>query len=259
MRRPGADCGKRVEPRCVRERRGVEHRVVGRKRVDVGEIAHGHRREVSVAEHDSLRPACRARRVEQPCEVVGAARARLGEGGEAEQRREFRAVRGERFDVAVGEEFPVGGAGEEQPAPGVVEDPFRFAGVQFRVDRQRGGAGLPDRLHRHEIFAGIRHEEADAIARNDAVPRSQPGRQRPGVGGKTAIVAKSLHAAEQGGRAGLAARRPFQPQRHVHRPPPMPAARRRRLSARTARYCRTAVATETIRCRRWESSGRRGR
>ena len=261
MRRAGANRGKSIEPCGVRKGRGVEHCIVVCERVHVGEIAHGHRREVPVAEHHPLGTARRARRVEQPREVFGAAGMGRGEGGKVEERREFRAVDGDRIEgaAAAGETLPVGGADEKQIAPGVVEDPFRFAGMQFRVDRQHGGAGPPGRLHRHEIRPGIRHVQTDAVARGDAVARPQPGRQRAGVGGETAIVAKRFPAAQKGGGAGTAMRCPLQPQRDVHVPPPVAACPRRRLSARIARYCRTIVAEGTIRCRPWESSGRPAR
>ena len=73
-------------------RRGVQDRIARRGRVDFGQIGKARLREIAMGQHRALRPAGRARGVEQPGEIVAVARLdrhRIG----GEQRVVFRRCR----------------------------------------------------------------------------------------------------------------------------------------------------------------------
>ena len=98
-----------VEAGAVAHRRGVQDRVAGRDRVDLGQIGKARLRQHAMGQHRALRPAGGAGGVEQPGEIVAVARRdRHRVGGEqrvvfgaADHDQAFEACRRVRRDLGV--------------------------------------------------------------------------------------------------------------------------------------------------------------
>ena len=188
MPRTEPDVDHVVEPGAVRDRRGVQRRILGRHRVDIGQIAQRHRHEIAVAEHHALGPAGGAGSVEQPGEIVIVARDRrlgpLAAAGAVVTVAVDRQHRHAGRQIAGGFVEGVGGvvADQRQPRFRVAADPGDLLAVQLGVDRDRHRARPPDAVQRFEIARAIMREQRDAIAGRDAViarqRRAERGRTR---------------------------------------------------------------------------------
>ena len=137
----------------------------------------GHRGEIGVVEHDSLRPPGRAARIDEQGEIAG-----LG------PQRRRRAV--EAADILDRDETDVcprqlpgrDGVGDHDLRPRVRQLVACLAGGQRRVDRGHRHAHAPRREQREYHLHAVRQHRRDDVTGADA-QRRQPSRQ-PFDGGR---------------------------------------------------------------------------
>ena len=164
------DLRQRVQAAAVRQRRRVDHGVVGTELVDIGVIAQRHRQQVAMGERGALGAAGGAAGVEEPGRLTGVdrlQRQRIGleerpvfivvDRDDARQRAGLRAHRRE-IQAQVGRH-------EAQLHAAVLEDEGDLARVQLRVDRHDAQARVPARPHQLEIRRAVLHHQRDAVAR----------------------------------------------------------------------------------------------
>ena len=170
------DVGEGIEPRAVRQRRGMQDGVVRAQVVDVGVVAVAREQQVAVREHRAFRPAGGAAGIEHPGFVVGIAglrRDRLS----AKQRRVILRAGDEngRHRPDAGRRQCVGDLRRRQAQARlrVGHDPGHLARMQLAVDRHRRQAGAPHRIQRRQELWAVVHRQRHAGAGRQPVPAAQ--------------------------------------------------------------------------------------
>ena len=158
---------RQAEQSCrVRLRREMEETIVGREEINVRQIADGHCREITMAQHRALRLSGGPARVEDPREVVRFAVDDAGRVGEG-QFAPFRVA--EHDETLEAGQRPgegtrhIGGC-KAYARRAIRDDIGEFARVEFRVGGHRDKTGPPDREKDRQIFWVIGHRQHDAIA-----------------------------------------------------------------------------------------------
>ena len=204
--RAAGHVGQAVEPRTVRQRRGVEDAVLRPHRVDVGEVAERHHEQVAVGERGALGPSGRAARVEEPRRVL---RLPVDERRRRRRREPVPPLAGrhhrrlQRGDGA-DERLDVVGmvlVGHDDGRPAVVEDVGDLVAMETSVDRHGDETGVPDGEQRLEVLRPVAHHDGHPVPGRQAELRRRrpaaaagraagelrpcgvrPGRRRPGPG-----------------------------------------------------------------------------
>ena len=180
-----------VEAGAVAHRRGVQDRIAGRSRIDLGQIGLARGGQHAVGEHRALRPAGRARGVEQPGEIVAVARRhrdrdRRRTAARSPRRRSRSAARGSCGACgAISPSSP--SEAKHTPRAGMFENVAELGAVQLGVGRHRGEAGVPDRVEHFDDSPGSswrrwrrgrRARARSRATRRRAAPRAPPSRRR---------------------------------------------------------------------------------
>jgi hypothetical protein len=209
-----------VEPGAMRHRGGIERRVGGIDAVHVGEIGERHGMDVAVGDHHAFRLAGGAGGVEEPGEIVAAARHGRGEriGREhavpvlaaqidhgAHGRRQVR-----RNGLAERT------AGEDDGRFRILDDPGGLLRMQLGVDRHGGGTGEPDAVKGFEILRAVLGEDRDTVARPDAVITRKRGADGGGMRCEGAVVGFHPLADAKRGARRVGDCRPDQPFGQIH-------------------------------------------
>ena len=187
------DEGQRVEARAVGERRCMQHAIVGRDLVEIGEVAQRHHQQVAVGDGGTLGPARGAAGVEEPGGVVGA-----GCGGafrvvpqhgtpvvraRHQQRSKARHLAAHALDPVC-----VALVGDAEPGSRVAQDVGDLARMQLGVDRDRDQARVPDAEERLQIVRPVRHEDRHPLARFEPLRRLERARDRAGTPVELAVT-----------------------------------------------------------------------
>ena len=145
----------------------MQERTAGRDGIDLARIGEARRRQHAMGEHGALRPARGAGGVEQPRQIVAAARPRCDRiGGEqrfvvaaADHDQAFQRRRRVRRDLGI---EPVGS--EADAGAGVLQNVAELAAVQFCVGRHRGEPRMPDAEHELDIIGAVLRRDGDTLA-----------------------------------------------------------------------------------------------
>ena len=171
---------QRVEPGAVRHRRGKQMRVALVEPVDIGVVALAHEEQVAVGQHRALRPAGRARGVEQPGPVGRRRRIRGSTGSLRRASASYSAVRVEITASSVSTEPASGASASASPgvatssrAPELLGDVLDLARMQPGVGRHRAEPGRPAAEQQFEELAAIFQAQQDPVAGREAA-RPQP-------------------------------------------------------------------------------------
>ena len=193
-----------VEARAVAHRRGMKERTAGRDGIDLARIGEARRREHAMGEHGALRPAGGAGGVEQPGEIVAAARPRRDGIGD-EQRFVVAAAdhdqvleRTRRMRRNLGIE-PVGS--EADAGAGMLQNIAELAAVQLGIGRHRGEPRMPDAEHELDIVEAILRRDGNTLAGFQAEVRAQRRRQSRGASGDFAVTPDNARAQARAGRS----------------------------------------------------------
>jgi hypothetical protein len=212
---------QRIEPGAMRYRSRQQMGVALVDPLDIGVIALAHEEEVAVAQHGALRPAGRARGVEQPGAMVGGARLgqdRLGGeqrsvfGGPGRDHRMKRVDRAGEWCQRLGEAR----GGDEERGARVPGDVFDLARMQPCIGRHRAQPRRPAAEQELEEFAAIFEAQQHPVAGPEPQPPQPAGKARDPPG-KLAVIPRMPPVAHR--------RKLRQPARHiehqrreVHRP-----------------------------------------
>ena len=201
------DEGQRVEARAVGERCRVQHAVVGRDWVEIGEIAQRHHHQVAVTDGGALGPARGAAGVEEPGGVVGpgrvgAVRVVAEHGAPVVRARDQR--RSEARHLAAHALYPVCVAlvGDAEPGPRIAQDVGHLVRVQLGVDRDRDQARVPDAEQRFQIVRPVGHDDRHPVAGFEAVRRLERARDCAGPFVERAVMRGDRVAERDAGRSG---------------------------------------------------------
>ena len=214
-RSPG-HVGQPVQPRAVRQRRGVQDAVLRHHLVDIGEVAERGHEQVAVGERRSLGLSGRAARVEQPgrisrLPVDERRRCRPGEPVPPRSGRQHRHL--QRIDGADQRLDLVGVlvVGHDDRRAAVVEDVGDLLAVEPGVDRHGDETGVPDGEQRLEVLGRLR------ITMATRSPGDSPTlSRRPAAAAavRAAIVPQLACTRSPSARAGSSGRR--RPWRSTH-------------------------------------------
>ena len=193
------DEGQRVEARAVGERRCVQHAIVGRDRVEIGEVAQCHHHQVAVSDGGALGPARGAAGVEEPGGIVGpgrggAFRVVAEHGAPVVRARDERRSKARHLVPHAFDPLSVAFVGDAEPGPRIAQDVGDLAGVQLGVDRDRDEPCVPDAEQRLQVVRPVRHDDGDPRARGQPVHRAQRARDCPGAPVERAVVGGDLVA-----------------------------------------------------------------
>ena len=223
--RPPGHVGQPVEPRTVRQRRGVEDAVLRHHRVDVGEVAERRHEQVAVRERGSLGPSGGAAGVEQPGRVL---RLPADERRRRRRREPVPPLTGrhhrrlqrsdgadQRLDVA-----GMVGVGHDDGRLAVFEDVGDLVAVEAGVDRHGHETGVPDGEQRLEVLGPVAHHDGDPVTGRQAEVVAQASGRAGRPGGERAPAGVDALAVGQRRVVGPPAAVALHPDGQVHRTVP---------------------------------------
>ena len=157
-----------VKAGAVAHRCGMQERAAGRDGIDLARISEARGRKHAMGEHGALRPARGAGGVEQPGEIVAAARPRCDRiGGKqrlvvaaADHDHAFQRRRRVRCDLGI---EPVGR--EADAGAGMLQNVAELAAVQFGIGRHRGKSRVPNAEHELHIIGAVLRRYGDTLTR----------------------------------------------------------------------------------------------